>query len=207
MLRKILFKLGFVKTRGFGKTRFPKQYQKSVGMNAAEFLHENSKELVQVLKDNNIIPKIETVFEIGSGPGRNLFYLSKEKNLQLHCSDLFKKESLKNMDSELKKIITFFEGDSEEIALKNPVKNLDLVLISDHLMHLQYKKAEIILNQINDTWRPQYILLREIKKEYEDISHPRLYHNYEILLTKYDLVYENVSNQDKNYFIWLLKKK
>ena len=54
-------------------------------------------------------------------------------------------------------------------------------MISDHLMHLQYKKADIILKEIVGRILPKYILLREIKKEFEAPNHPRLYHDYDQL--------------------------
>ena len=46
----------------FGKIRFPKNYQRGVGMDADERLHKNSMELRKILVDNNIISKIHTVF-------------------------------------------------------------------------------------------------------------------------------------------------
>jgi len=50
-------------------------------------------------------------------------------------------------------------------------------------------------------------LLREVKKEFESPDHPRLFHDYNQLLTDYDLVYETTSVNAKEYFIWLLKGK
>ena len=47
-----------MKIAKFGKERFPPgTYQKLVGDNAKEFLHKNSKELVEVLRRNNKIKK------------------------------------------------------------------------------------------------------------------------------------------------------
>ena len=45
------------------------------------------------------------------------------------------------------------------------------------------------------------------KKEFETPLHPRLFHDYEQLKTKYNLVFEKNSDQDDAYFIWLLKRK
>ncbi len=208
LYRKILFKLKLTKTRGFGKTRFPKSYQKGVGMKGAKFLHDNSIELVEILSKNNVLSTIRNVFEIGSGPARNLYYLNKANSkITLYCSDLFKDASLREMDQNLKNNINFFEGDSEDIINNQPVKSLDLVLISDHLMHLQHHKGSVIIEKLSNNWSPKYILLREIKKQFEDITHPRLYHNYDYLLNNYELIFSKDSEQDKNYFIWLLKRK
>ena len=38
----------------FGKERFPANYQSAVGMSARQLLHENSIELVDILKQQNI---------------------------------------------------------------------------------------------------------------------------------------------------------
>ena len=56
-------------------------------------------------------------------------------------------------------------------------------------------------------WNPKYIMLRELKKEFETPEHPRLFHNYDQFLQKYDLILETTSNQTDAYFIWLLKRK
>ena len=50
-------------------------------------------------------------------------------------------------------------------------------------------------------------MLRELKKEFETPEHPRLFHNYDQFLQKYDLILETTSNQTDAYFIWLLKRK
>ena len=204
MIHKILWKLFGITP--FGEKRFPKTYQKYVGMNASEKLHLNSIELVDIVQKTGVLNKIESIFELGSGPARNLFYFNKRKpNLKLFCSDLFKKSSFENMDPIIAKKIEFIEGDSEDV-IKNFNKEIDLFLISDHLMHLQYKKADIILKELVGRIHPKYILLREIKKEFEAPNHPRLYHNYDQLKPKYSIISENSSVQDETYFIKLYKR-
>ena len=74
-------------------------------------------------------------------------------------------------------------------------------------MHLQYDKADAILKKILSDWKPKYIMLRELKKEFETPKHPRLYHDYHQLIGEYEMVEETSSNGDTNYFIWLLKRK
>ena len=192
----------------FGKERFPTDYQNAVGMNASSILHENSKELVKLLKQHNILNSESKIFELGSGPARNLHYINEEfKTNNIYCSDLFAESSKNNMSESIKNIITFYEGDSQDIIDNNIIKDLDLFLVSDHFMHLQYEKADYIIKKILKNWNPKYIMLREIKKEFETPEHPRLFHNYNQFLQKYNLILETTSNQTDAYFIWLLKRK
>lgn len=204
MYKKILWKIFGVP---FGKDRFPESYQYHVGMNASEKLHLNSKELVDFVEKNGVLNQIKSIFELGSGPARNLYYFNlKNPELEIFSSDLFKESSFKNMDPVISQKIKFFEGDSEEV-IKNFNLSPDLILISDHLMHLQYEKADRIIKELVNRILPEYLLLREIKKEFEVPSHPRLYHNYDYFYSKYDLLAEKSSNQDEKYFIKLFKKK
>lgn len=199
----------------FGKQRFPEGYQNSVGMKAAARLHDNSVELVEILTKNELLRLDSKIFELGSGPARNLYYIYKTlqennydtSNLELSCSDLWKDASLRSMNEDIKKIINFIEGDSEDIINNNIILNLDIFLVSDHFMHLQYDKADYIIKKIMSDWKPKYIMLRELKKEFETPNHPRLFHNYNQFLTGYDMIEENTSKQDNAYFIWLLKNK
>lgn len=61
----------------FGKQRFPRSYQSAVGMKAGERLHLNSVELTEIMVKHNIINPNIKVFELGSGPARNLYYIYK----------------------------------------------------------------------------------------------------------------------------------
>jgi hypothetical protein len=192
----------------FGVERFPPSYQGLVGQEAREDLHKNSEELVSILKRENKLTDGMKIFEMGSGPGRNLYYIWKEnKTVSVASNDLFEAAVLEHMHPDLKKVITFFQGDSEDVFKECRVKDLDLLLISDHLMHLQYIKADNILNYVLDLWKPKNILLREIKEQYEAVAHPRLYHNYSKLLDDYRLIFKKSSDQDEHYFIWLLERK
>jgi hypothetical protein len=192
----------------FNKQRFPESYQRAVGMNASNILHKNSIELVSILKKYNVLNINSTIFELGSGPARNLHYINEEfKTNNLYCSDLFEDASKNNMSDSIKNVITFFEGDSQDIIDNNLIKDLDLFLVSDHFMHLQYEKADYIIKMILKNWNPKYIMLRELKKEFETPNHPRLFHNYDQLLTDYDFMHKTSSKQDDCYFIWLLKRK
>ena len=202
----------------FGKDRFPREYQSHVGMNTSELLHANSIELTNILVENKVITPNSKIFELGSGPARNLYYIHKAleghnlDNLELSSNDLFKKESFEHMHEDIKNIIKFYEEDSEDMVANNIIPDLDLFLVSDHFMHLQYDKADNIIKGILANWKPKHIMLREVKKEYETPHHPRLYHNYDQFLSDYDLVYDGTSKQTNksnsiSYFIWLLKRK
>ena len=193
----------------FGKKRFGSGYQRRVGMQSRSLLQENSKELVSVLKIHGVIEDGIKIFEIGAGPGRNLKYINDENNtVGLYLNDLWKDASYKYMDKLIKDKTVFYEMDT--FILINDCKpefQVDLLISSDHLMHIEYEPADIILKGIRDSWKPNYILLREVKKEFESPDHPRLFHDYNQLLTDYDLVYETTSVNAKEYFIWLLKGK
>ena len=78
----------------FGKNRFPKSYQTKVEKNARELLHQNSQELVEILNNHDVIKDDISVFEMGSGGARNLYYIWKENNsVKLYANDLFAEES------------------------------------------------------------------------------------------------------------------
>jgi len=193
----------------FGKDRFPPyEYQSKVGINARELLHNNSKEIVKILNDLNIIKNDIKIFEMGAGGARNLYYIwNNNKTVKLYCNDLSREASFAQMHPDVRGCITFFEGDSEEIIASNVLNDIDVFLVSDHFMHLQYEKAENIISEIMKNWLPKFIVLREVKKEFESPMHPKLYHNYDRFLEQYDLLHESSSENDNTYFIWVLKKK
>lgn len=193
----------------FGKKRFPANYQGRVGWYANKKLHKNSEELAKILVDNEVLKDGLKIFEIGAGGGRNLKYIwDKNKKVELYLNDLFEKTSMKNMHEEIKDLVTFYESDTLSLV-KNfkPEFNIDLLISSDHLMHVEYESVEVILEKIRDSWKPNYILLRELKKQFETPRHPRLFHNYGMLGDKYEVIVSTTSKQDKCYFIKLYRRK
>jgi hypothetical protein len=190
-----------VKKAIFGSRRFnPSTYQALVGMNGNLVLHKNSIELREILKKKLDFNKINHIYEMGSGPCRNLFYLYDHfPNIKYSCSDLSLIESFKEMNPLIREIINFHEGDSEIAVTK--VNDVDLFLCSDHLMHLQYEKAENILNYINNQLQPKFIILREIMQEFETPQHPRLFHDYKKLEKNYKVIHSSISSNSKEYFI------
>ena len=194
----------------FGKDRFPADYQRRVGINARELLQKNSIELVDILKKHNVLYDNINVFEMGAAGCRNLYYIWKENNsINLYANDLFRNASFKQMHDDIKLIVNFYEGDSEEVFSASKVDNLHLLLVSDHFMHLQREKFDSISKNILNLWKPKYIMLREVKREFEKPEHPKLYHNYDVFLQDYFLVEDTESKNvsDNSYFIWLLKRK
>ena len=192
----------------FGKERFPKEYQKKVGFSARDLLHKNSQELVKILNNHLLLSDNLKVFELGAGPARNLFYIWKENNtISINCNDLSRNASFENMNDEIKMVLNFIEGDSEVVIRDHIINDIDIFLVSDHFMHLQREKASFIINHIMNEWKPKYILLREVKKDFEAVNHPKLYHNYDSFFESYNMIHEQSSINDETYFILLLKRK
>ena len=196
----------------YGKERFDQNYQDRVGWYAREELHTNSKELVEVLNNNNVITDNMNVIEIGSGGCRNLKYINDENStINLFANDLWKENSMKNMHESVADKIIFYETDTLTLIEEHiPEFEVGLLISSDHLMHVEKSSVEIILDSIRNNWKPEYILIREVKEEHEDFGCPRLYHNYDIFNENYDIVEERTSGQgfaDGMYFIRLYKRK
>jgi len=192
----------------FGKQRFPSGYQNAVGWGARNALHQNSEELAQILVDNKVLKDNLKIFEIGAGGGRNLKYIwDKNKTVDLYLNDLFKESSMNAMHPDIKDLVTFYELDTLTLTKDyKPEFDIDLLISSDHLMHVEYESVEIILEKIRDSWKPSYILMRELKKEFETPEHPRLFHNYDMLEDKYEVVFSTSSKQDEGYFIKLYRR-
>ena len=148
-----------------------------------------------------------SVFEIGAAGCRNLKYvLDENETIKLGANDLFKESSFRNMDEKVKEKIDFYECDTLDL-FKTYQIHPDLLISSDHLMHVEKKSVEIILDKIRKEWKPKYILLREIKLQYENLEHPRLFHPYFILSNQYKVIHKQTSKQTKEYFIKLYKRK
>ena len=192
----------------FGKQRFPSEYQNAVGWGARNALHQNSEELAQILVDNKVLKDNLKIFEIGAGGGRNLKYIwDKNKTVDLYLNDLFKESSMNAMHPDITDLVTFYELDTLTLTKDyKPEFDIDLLISSDHLMHVEYESVEIILEKIRDSWKPSYILMRELKKEFETPEHPRLFHNYDMLEDKYEVVFSTSSKQNEGYFIKLYRR-
>lgn len=182
----------------FGKERFPPKYQKAVGFKScASYMHEISRDLVRAIKSAEIIErdnKEYKVFEIGVGSARNLHYIKEEfPNVRISGNDLFREACFEEMSDDTKDVIDFYEVDTLELFEDNNFQDIDLLMSSDHLMHLETEKVNKIVPLINDKWKPKYVLLKECSPAWEKKEHPRLYHGdaYQKLNERYDLIFES----------------
>lgn len=196
------------------------QYQKRIGWNGRAVLHHNSKQLKDIINDQNLLFDGINIFEIGAGGNRNLKYindLANEKgiNINLASNDLHREESLAETHESIKDKVNFYESDTLSLVenwptIDNKPLKVDLLISSDHLMHIEKNAGVTILAKIKNEIKPQYILLREVKKEYENLSHPRFYHNYDTWLDNYELTYETDGSNNENgswYMIRIYKRK
>jgi len=196
-----------------GREAFNRGYQGKVGQFAKEHLHISSIEVVDFINKHNLIQSNYHFFEIGSGGARNLWYLwKKNNNINLSCNDFYEKESKANMHEDIKNIINFYEGDTEEVLLNLPKIDVDVLLSVDHMMHLPRIKGKAVIELINSKIKPKHIILKERKKEFETpeetaLSYPRNYHNYEMLEKNYNLVEELTAATDTAYFLRMYKLK
>jgi len=181
-------------------------YQKLIA--TQPFLHENSVELVQFLKDNGVLGDGVSVFEIGCGCGRNLKYLlDAQPTAKVAGNDLSKPLCFKHMDGRLKTAIDFNEIDTKSLFAAQ-LKHPDLLMSSDHMMHLDPKTAQFVLNAICSSWQPKFVVIRESKHdrfiEGKAIKHA---HDYSTLDVAYEVAAEMTSAQDDSYNIRLYKKR
>ena len=175
------------------KDRFNRSYQDRVGQYPRHsFLTNNSIELAKFLNDNNLLKDNINIFEMGSGGCRNLKYINDlNKTVNLFASDLYKDASFKNMHESIKDKVTFIEMDT--LTLVRNFENdydIDILISSDHLMHIDKESVVEIIDKIKTKLKPKYVLLRELfSKVGEEINRdwPRVYHEYN-LEDVYDIV-------------------
>jgi len=199
----------------FGKQMFKESYIRKVGQKAIEPLHNNSLELLDIINEQNILVDGCNVFEIGSGGNRNLYYMHEHnKNINLFANDLWKKAVLDHTHESIKDKVKMFEGSAEEVLANLELEeHINLFVSSDVLMHIEYDKAKIILELIRDKFKPEYIIIRERKKEFDNSNdmraeYPKLYHNYnKVLGSKYELITDRDSKTNpKQVFVRLFKR-
>jgi len=183
------------------KDRFPKEYQNRVGFwPKFEGLTINSKELAEFLNKNKIITDGINIFEIGAAGCRNLKYINDiNNNINLFANDLYEDASRKNMHKSIKEKINFTEMDTlslfqADMNLILDGNTIDLLISSDHLMHIDKESVIIILGHINSKWKPTYICTRELYNslgENLDRTWPRVYHDHSTHLSEnYELIAE-----------------
>ena len=196
----------------FGKNRFPESYQTSIGSESNEELHDGTRALIKVLKSFNVLDKEGmSICEIGSGPGRNLDYIYRENNtVKLYANDLWD-SSIDDFSSDLKRAyesgqFEFTVMDTAEY-MNSRVLKLDLFMTVSHMMHLEWSKGETVLNRVCNDWKPEYILICELRKEFENPKHPYMYHDYDKIEEKYTKIYYDHNKKKGKGFYALYKRK
>ena len=161
------------------------EYQSRVGhWPEAEQLTDNSIELANFLNSNNLLQDDINIFEIGSGGCRNLFYINKiNENINFFANDLNKESSFKAMHQIMKDKVTFYEEDTLSLIKNfNSRVNINILISSDHLMHLPEIAVVEILEYLKTEIKPKYILLREL---FSDLGQsfnrtwPKIHHQYD----------------------------
>lgn len=138
-------------------------YQAQVQTSAK--LHENSLELVDFVTANNIISShdILTHHELGCGCGRNLGHLQRAfPDAEFSGNDLCRKACYTYIDEAIKANLNFWEYDTYAF-LKSEVDRgaeADILLASDHLMHLSRHIIEDVYRLMSKFARAG-IVLRE----------------------------------------------
>ena len=187
--------------------RFPPEYQNKVGIHSRKELHDNSKELIDVVLENNIDLNGAVIFEFGSGGGRNLKYFNEQNHsIVLYANDLHQEAVLKNMFPSIKDKVIFFELDTLTLVKNNfPPKPITILLSSDHFMHVDDKTFMEICLYVKTKWKPMYILLRESRIAREGGGkHQIEKHEYDDnFVSHYELIHKRISSTDGNYFVRL----
>jgi len=189
---------------------FKKEYQNKVGFFSKDFLHNNSKELLEIIKKFEIINNNSDykVLEVGAGGCRNLTYINNEfPNIQLFANDLHKEESLKNTHPSIKNKINFYGEPTQTFITQFNENNFDLIIDSDHLVHINYTDTKSIINHINNIIKPTYFLIRSITIDNPHRSIPYHKHNFNDILSNYEEIYHTLSKNDSKWYIKLFKLK
>ena len=181
-------------------SNYNNDYQKMIA--TKEFLHDNSKKLVEVLQENNV--EFKSLVELGCGMARNIYYIKKSfPNATYSGNDLSREQCYKFMDDSVKDM-KFFENDTLNFVKYELSIIPDAVLDSDHLMHLPPDSVGKILETIADGWNPKYFITRRPTKGRLD-SMPYIWlHDYSVFEDDYDLT--SVYLEESDYVIDIYKR-
>ena len=183
-------------------SKFPKEYQNKVGHYGKyhKILHNNSKELLNILINNNVLINNEKykIMEIGSGGCRNLKYIQdKYPKINFYANDLHKEFSFKNMHINMQKVINFYENTTQNIIKNFKKDDFNLIIDIDHLVHINYTDGKNILNTINNIIQPKYFVTRSIYKEDTTRNIPYFKHDFNKTLTNYKEIFYKLSDSNK----------
>jgi len=188
--------------------KFKKSYQNGVGFFCKKKLHKNSLELLEVINQYRVIDnnKNYNILEIGGGGCRNLKYIQDiYPKINFYANDLHK-ESIGNMHKNIKRVIHFYD-EPTQIFIKKIKEKFDLIIDSDHLVHVNYNDNINILNHINNVMKPKYFLIRSITIDNPNRRIPYHKHDFNKYLTNFEEIYYKLSVSDKNWYIKLFKLK
>jgi hypothetical protein len=184
--------------------KFDEAYQDLVGINSPSQLHRNSLELLDILLEHELILDGIKIFEIGAGGCRNLKYINDyNPNVLLFANDLHKEASLNNCHPSIKSKVQFYEMDTFSLINENELE-VDVLIASDHLMHIDPETTGLIVEQICKKWKPKYILLREVTEwGHKPLRvYPRFHHKFQ--WDGYELLTHRASITDPHlYYVQL----
>jgi len=179
-------------------------YQKCIANR--KMLHDNSQEVVSVLKEFNVLDEGAMVLEVGCGCGRNLAYILEAfPTVHPMGNDLVKSQCFKYMDKNLKEEIDFFEIDTQSF-FREYCLYADLMLVSDHFMHLDDPTYLEVAEHICTTWRPSYLMIRD-GHQARKTNPPKYIHDFYTFKSDYDLLYEAASAASPGHTVYLYKLK
>ena len=170
-------------------------------------LHCNSEELTTVLRRFKLLGDEATIFEIGCGNGRNLdWFLRENPKIVIKGNDLVQKKCVRHMAEIVKDRIEFLEIDTLSL-FRNHKFDVDVLVSSDHLMHVHPDSISEILDLIKIKWKPSWILMRESKKDRPAAkkSVAKYSHNYGALLENYSVASAFRSVGDKDFAVTLFR--
>lgn len=178
-------------------------YQKTIANK--DMLHQNSKELVEILRGVPVTAGMK-IFEIGCGCGRNLEYIRKAfQGVHLAGNDLIREQCFKHMEPGLRDVIDFHEGDTARMVDK-PME-MDLLISSDHMMHLDPVAARYVMRGIMENWKPKWILIRESTKPRKKPTPVVHAHDYSALHEAYDVRVDTHPKVSGDFVLRLLERK
>lgn len=181
-------------------------YQNQIANTAK--LHRNSEELTAVLKRFELLNDGATIFEIGCGSGRNLdWFLRENPKIVVKGNDLIQEKCEMHMAKIVKDCIEFLEIDTLSL-FRDHKFDVDVLVSSDHLMHIHPDSISEILELIKTKWKPPWILMRESKIDRLNggkKSVAKYNHNYGALLENYSVVRAFNSKGDKNFSVNLYR--
>lgn len=171
-----------------------KDYQS--GIANQPFLHDVSIELLCLIYSLDF----SKLLELGTGCGRNVYYFNKFiPDREYLGNDLNKEKCFKFMKDDIKEKITFIEKDTLNFILDNKDLKPDLILDSDHLMHLHPDSVCQVLEKICTEWRPKYFITRYSSLERKNKMPYIWRHDYSIFNSYYSK--KTIISKVKNNYV------